>query len=99
MGILGRLGSQELRKTRYLQLVGETMNKLKNYTVTIPIAGAIHVEVEASSASEAKEKAWDRINEKGEDAGDVEWEFFDSITEGNISHAPYNEVEVNRYDK
>lgn len=68
--------------------------KKKTYIVSIPIAGAIHVQVNASSASDAKEKAWDKINDEGESAGDVEWEFMDAITEGNVCHAPLNEIEV-----
>lgn len=69
---------------------------MATYNVAVPIAGAIHIQVEAKSEAEAKEKAWERINEEGEDAGDVEWEFFDVITEGNVSHAPLNEIEASR---
>lgn len=70
---------------------------MATYTVSIPIAGAIHVQVEAKSESEAKERAWEKINEEAGDAGDVEWEFFDVITEGNVSHAPLNEVGVSKH--
>ena len=53
-----------------------------------------------SNSGEAQSRAfgafWDRINEEGERAGDVEWEFFDSITEGNVCHAPLNEIEASK---
>ena len=70
---------------------------MKEYTVTIPIAGAIHVTVRASDETAATAKAWERINTEGEKAGDIEWEYFSNITEGNVLYAPYNEVEVNEY--
>lgn len=68
--------------------------KKKEYLVSIPIAGAIHINVTAKSEADAKEKAWEALNDKGEDAGEVEWEFMDAITEGNVCHAPLNEIEV-----
>ena len=37
----------------------------KSYTVIIPIAGAISIEVEAESKEAAKDAAWEEINEKG----------------------------------
>jgi hypothetical protein len=66
----------------------------RKFLVTVPIAGAIHIMVEATDAQEAKQKAWDKIDEKGDRAGDVEWEFCESITTGNVCHAPYNETVV-----
>lgn len=69
------------------------MNK---YIVSVPLTGAIHVEVEAASAKEAKERAWDKINELGDKAGEVEWEFHNQVTEGNVCHAVLNEIEVSR---
>lgn len=67
---------------------------MKTYLVSIPIAGAMHVEVKASSESAAKKAAWALVDEKGPDAGDVEWEFFEILGEGNVSHTPLNEIEV-----
>ena len=72
---------------------------MKTYCVSIPIAGAIHIEVEAASSEEAKEKAWEKINKDSEKAGEVEWEFFDHITEGNVCSAPLNDIEVNCFDR
>lgn len=66
---------------------------MKKYIVSIPIAGAIHIEVKAKNAREAKEAAWKKVHE--DKAGeDIEWEFLDSITEGNCCHAPLNDTEV-----
>ena len=71
---------------------------MATYTVTIPIAGAIHIEVEAENAKAAKDAAWERLNEgKAEDVGDIEWEFFENIAEGNTLHAPFNSVEVQKH--
>jgi len=72
--------------------------KKHTYVVSVPIAGAIHIQVKAKSESEARHLAWERINDDGPDAGDVEWEFFDALTEGNVLHAPLNEVEVSQYE-
>lgn len=71
----------------------------KTFYVRIPIAGSITIEVKASSEEDAKEAAWTRINENAgepEDIGDVEWEYFDIICEGNRFHGPCNEIEVSR---
>lgn len=68
--------------------------KMNRYGVKIPIAGFVYYEVEANSVKEAKEKAWELVNEGVE--GDINWEFFDIITEGNVSHAPCNEIEVDK---
>ena len=73
---------------------------MATYTVSIPIAGAIHIQVEAKSVAEAKEKAWDEINLSSkpvEEIGEIEWEFFDAITEGNVCHAPLNEIAVSKH--
>jgi hypothetical protein len=69
---------------------------VNKYIVSVPLTGAIHVEVEAASAKEAEERAWDKINEHGEKAGEVEWEFHEKVTEGNICHAFLDEIEVSR---
>ncbi len=45
------------------------MNK---YIVSIPLVGAMHIEVEAQSEKKAKERAWDVYNESGEGAGDID---------------------------
>lgn len=72
------------------------VKKKTEYLVSIPIAGAIHLTVEASSEEEAKDAAWEKLNEEGESAGDVEWEYMDHLTEGNVCHAPLNDIEVSK---
>ena len=67
---------------------------MKKYIVSIPIAGAIHIEVEAESEREAKEAAWAKVDD-GDHGEDIEWEFMESITNGNVCHAPLNDIEVN----
>lgn len=69
---------------------------MKRYIVSVPIAGAIHIEVEAADPKAAKKAAWKRIdNEDAETVGEIEWEFLEHITEGNGCHAPLNDIEVN----
>lgn len=70
---------------------------MAEYTVTIPLAGAIHITVVADSQKEACERAWDRLNDVGDRAGDLEYEYMEKITQGNVLYAPFNEVEVNEY--
>lgn len=68
---------------------------MNRYIVSIPVTGAVHVEVEANTRGEAKEKAWNKIDEEGESAaGDIEWEFHECVTEGNVTHAMLNEIVV-----
>lgn len=69
---------------------------MKKYTVSIPIAGALHIEVTADSKEEAKDAAWERFNNEGEDAGDLEWQAHTYITRGNICSVQYNDVEVSQ---
>jgi hypothetical protein len=72
---------------------------LKKYCVSIPLAGAIHISVEAESKEAAIVAAWKAIDEKGEEAGEVEWEFISKISEGNVLRVPLNEIEVSRVGK
>lgn len=67
---------------------------MKTYIVSIPIAGQIHVEVEGDSEEGAIKSAWNKIDEMGPDAGEVEWEFFETLTTGNVLHAPRNKIEA-----
>lgn len=67
----------------------------KRYIVSIPLVGAMHIEVSARTASEAKEKAWRAYDDHGPDAGEVEWELTDHVTTGNVCHAPQNDIEAN----
>lgn len=66
----------------------------RKFLVSVPIAGAVHISVKAEDESDAKQQAWAKIDKKGDKAGDVEWEFCESITTGNVCHAPYNDTVV-----
>lgn len=70
---------------------------MSKYIVSIPIAGSVTVEVEADSAKAAKDAAWQKVDEfdsEDDENFDITWEFFECITEGNVSHAPLNEIDV-----
>jgi len=60
------------------------------YHVEIPVAGVMHAYVEASSAEEAKTKAWDDYHDgkltMTED--EIEWEVFETLAEGNCFYGP-----------
>lgn len=70
---------------------------MREWQVSIPIAGRLIYTVNALNQEDAAEAAWEKFNESGGDnvgADDIEWEAFDHITEGNVCHAPYNDVEA-----
>lgn len=67
---------------------------MNTYRVSIPIAGSASFEVEAASAREAKKKVWEVLEEGVEP--EVEWEYFETICDGNVLHPLMNEVEVQR---
>jgi hypothetical protein len=69
---------------------------MSKYIVSIPLVGDAHFEVEATSESEAKEKAWEQYNDTSSDDLDVEWELVEKVTTGNVLHAPINKIEVNK---
>ena len=62
------------------------------WCVSIPIAGTATFIVEAADEEEAKARAWEAVDDGTEP--DVEWEYFDSICDGNVLHVSQNEVEV-----
>lgn len=64
----------------------------RTFVVSIPIAGTVSFEVEAEDEETAKAAAWAKI-EGGED-GEVTWEFFETLVDGNCLNVPQNEVEV-----
>jgi hypothetical protein len=66
----------------------------KSYTVIIPIAGSISIEVEAEDKAKAIDAAWAKIDEQASDAGEVEWEFLTRIAEGNVCYAPVTNTRV-----
>lgn len=66
---------------------------MKSFNVLIPIAGCMRISVEAESEEKALEAAYEEYH-KNPDAADLEWEFCETVTEGNVLHAPYNSVEI-----
>lgn len=81
---------------------------MKTFSVTLPFAGAFCVELKAESEEVAKDLALQlpiRLNPTLGPMDDVEVEYFDihgyygwdtmsEIVQGNVLHAPVNEVEV-----
>ena len=66
---------------------------MKRYTVSVPIAGFISVDVEAENEEEAIKKALKSEELKLENC--EEWETFKQLCEGNILHAShYNKPDV-----
>lgn len=69
---------------------------MKNYSVTIPIAGHIVVDVEAENEEEAKEKAL-MMNHKTEQI--ESWETLDRFCQGNVCYCPSPwEIEAEEWD-
>lgn len=72
----------------------------RNYTVTMPFAGAFFVCVEATDEAEAKELAYSKIEGVTFDFtrtdGDVdsEWDTYERVNSGNVCHLSYTEVEI-----
>jgi len=67
------------------------------HVVTIPIAGGIHIAVAADNDDDAIAAAWDRINSAGFDPakdGELEYDYLTMLSQGNVSYAQYNEIEV-----
>ena len=65
--------------------------------VAIPIAGALHIEVpllRGETEEDAFRKAWARYHKDAWDAGEVEWEAHNAITNGNVCHASHHEISV-----
>ena len=72
---------------------------MPKYLVTLPIAGAISVEVEADDKTDAVEAAlaveWSvQLSECVENVEIIELETFRRIVTGNVCHAPYRELDV-----
>lgn len=68
---------------------------MKNFIVTIPIAGSFTIEVSAENAKAAKEAAWSKIGEHSgaaEEIGEVCWEYLTEICTGNVCHAPCHSI-------
>ena len=81
---------------------------MSEYAVTIPFAGHVEVYVEADSEEDAKEKAWDKLNNETEfhikdekevdDVELVEFEFYDKLVSGNVCYVSRWEVDVDKVD-
>lgn len=66
---------------------------MPTYTVIIPMAGHLIVEVEAKDEAEAKEKALDEASIEHLEG----WEALEQFTEGNVCYCPSPwEVEVDK---
>jgi hypothetical protein len=61
------------------------MGETKSYSVTLPIAGHIHLEIEAASAQVALTKALEMIIPPD---ADVEWQVLTRFNQGNICYCP-----------
>lgn len=70
---------------------------MPKFTVSIPIVGSITYEVSAKDAKSAKDEAWERYHQ-GDDNYELEWDAVDVVCEGNVCHAPTNEVEATRHE-
>lgn len=73
------------------------IKKLGTYTVEIPVVGSMTIEVKAANERDAIDRAWERFDENGHDDFDVMWEAVSSVTDGNVCHAPCNNVSASRH--
>jgi len=67
----------------------------------MPFAGAITVSIQAENEEQVKQKFYDVVdgidfdwNKLSEIGADIEWEFYEKMTEGNIRHFQYNELDI-----
>lgn len=66
--------------------------------VTIPIAGAVHVEVEDGLSKEESLAAAYAIIEAAEsveNVADIEWDYYEQMSTGNVRHYRFDKVEFN----
>ena len=66
----------------------------KKWCVVLPVAGSIEFEVEAETKNDAIEAAMNMPPEKGE----LTWETFHEIVQGNVCHAPVNKAFADEID-
>lgn len=66
---------------------------MKTYDVEIPIAGAFRAQVTVPDDADADDifAAAVEAHAQREDECDVEWEFLERLTSGNVLHASLNE--------
>jgi len=70
---------------------------VKNYCVQVPFTGYFEVVVDAENEEEAKNKAFSSqpFDDEVKDGSEVvNLEFQRIITEGNVLHAPLNEIYI-----
>jgi len=74
----------------------------KECVVTFPIVGSIAYTVEVDDTGLSKkqliaaaiEAAWEVFEDDENKSTNVEWEAVEHVCEGNVCHAPVNDVEV-----
>lgn len=66
---------------------------MTEYLVTLPIAGSITVAIEANSKEEALKKVQQQSFSQKE-AFEFQWDVFEHICEGNVCHAPLNNIVI-----
>ena len=71
------------------------MNK---YNITMPFAGHVSMEVEAENKDQVVEKFYEMFDSLPEGLRsreiDVEWDFYQSLSTGNVSHVSQDEMEI-----
>lgn len=74
---------------------------MKSYTVTMPFAGAIILTVDAENEEAAKEAFYQQSENISFDAksiqevnADIEWEFYEKMSSGNVRHYHHSEVDI-----
>jgi len=75
---------------------------MRKYEVVMPFTGSAYMEVEAETAEQAKEKFWETaeliVDTKATNV-DVEIEFTEHVTRGNVCYAVLSEVSVEELDE
>ena len=70
------------------------MNAEKEFDVSMPITGRVTRRVKAQDAQSAEAAFWDSIDEKAPTEDEIEWEYTDHVTRGNVCNAMQNDVQV-----
>ncbi len=72
---------------------------MPKYSVEIPIAGSVIIEVEADNPNAAKVAAWEAIDNGYDIEDSLQWEYHQRLTTGNVLHASCNEISVEELDE
>lgn len=75
---------------------------MKEFTVTMPFAGAITVTVEAENEKQARQKFYEKVeqvtfwnsSEIDRISADVEWDFYEKMGSGNVRHYQFDKMEI-----